>query len=549
MLKKFSNRLAFMRGLIFALFLTIFMPPFSSLGISIINGSNAKPNAIPFSHWIFNGTAYSMPSTKTDFGIFDFLNQNGFEFMTGFFSFMTYLLTVLMAGLLIGMILSFAKKTRRLGAFVATGSAALYGLANLGIAIYMFAINSQYSAAIASAQANAEPLAQAVDKKYLTTALANLSSGVPFGAWFGVIMGALVCLFGVLFLVKGQPPVAEGVEKKTVGRLLIDYALYIVLGLMIMAVIVYAPAFVTVQNITNILSQASTRIIMALGTAGLIVLAGTDLSAGRIVGLCGVVTASLLQSLDYAARMYEGLPYLGLILPFVISMAIGLIFAAINGFGVAVLKLHAFIITLGTQLIAYGVSCIYIDRPPRGAQPIANLDKRYTEFVTGSIKLGSGDDQIGIPYLIFYALICAIIIWFVWNKTRLGKNMFAIGGNPEAAAVSGVSLTKNIMYVFLISGAMYGVAGFLESGRVGSATSALGANYELDAIAACVVGGVSFSGGIGTVPGVLIGAVLLQFINYGLTFVSINPYLQYIIKGIIIVFAVSIDVRKYISKK
>lgn len=334
-------------------------------------------------------------------------------------------------------------------------------------------------------------------------------------------------------------------DKKNIGEVLINYSLYIVLGVMILAVILTEPSFISAKNITNILSQASTRGILALGVAGLIVLQGTDLSAGRILGLSAIVSASLLQSVTYSSRMYQNLPQLPLIVPFLVAITIGGIFGAINGFGVAKLKLHAFIISLGTQLIAYGISCIYIDRPPLGAQPVANLDERYTNFVNGSFNIGGFE----IPYLILYLLIVAIIMWFIWNKTVLGKNMFAIGGNPEAAAVSGVNLFKNIMVIFIISGILYGTAGFLEAGRIGSTTSNTGINYELDAISACVVGGVSFSGGIGTIPGVLIGTVILQFINYGLNYVGISPYFQYIIKGLIIILAVSIDTRKYLDKK
>ncbi len=332
---------------------------------------------------------------------------------------------------------------------------------------------------------------------------------------------------------------------KDFGGVILNYALYIVLGAMILAVIIADPSFISIKNITNILSQASTRGILALGVAGLIVLQGTDLSVGRVLGLCAIISASLLQSASYASRMYANLPVLPLIVPLIVSVIIGAVFGMINGFGVAKLKVHAFIITLGTQLIAYGLSCIYIDRPPLGAQPIANLDERYVNFVTGSFKLGS----VELPYLIFYLIIVAIVMWFIWNKTTLGKNMFAIGGNPEAAAVSGVNIVKNIMIIFIISGALYGLAGFLEAGRVGSATSNTGINYELDAISACVVGGVSFSGGVGTIPGVLLGTLILQFINYGLNFIGISPYYQYIIKGLIIIFAVSIDVRKYLVRR
>lgn len=334
-------------------------------------------------------------------------------------------------------------------------------------------------------------------------------------------------------------------KKKEISQLLLDYSLYIVLGLLIIVVIISDPSFISFKNITNILSQASTRGILALGVAGLIVLRGTDLSAGRILGLTAIVSASLLQSVTYSSRMYLNLPELPIIVPLLISMAIGGVFGAINGFGVAKLKLHAFIVTLGTQLIAYGISCIYIDRPPLGAQPIANLDDKYVRFVTDSLKIGSFE----LPYLIIYLTVISIVMWFIWNKTVLGKNMFAIGGNSEAAEVSGVNLTKNIILIFLISGVLYGLAGFLEAGRVGSATSNTGINYELDAISACVVGGVSFAGGVGTIPGVLIGTIILQFINYGLNFIGVSPYLQYIIKGLIIIMAVSIDVRKYIEKK
>lgn len=335
------------------------------------------------------------------------------------------------------------------------------------------------------------------------------------------------------------------INNKKISQILLDYSLYIVLGFLILIVIIRDPSFISLKNITNILSQASTRGILALGVAGLIVLQGTDLSAGRILGLTAIVSASLLQSTTYASRMYANLPALPIVIPMIIAMIIGAIFGVINGFGVAKLKLHAFIVTLGTQLIAYGISCIYIDRPPLGAQPIANLDDRYVRFVTGSLKIGGFE----LPYLIIYLAIVAAIMWFIWNKTVLGRNMFAIGGNPEAAAVSGVKLSTNIILIFLISGILYGLAGFLEAGRVGSATSNSGINYELDAISACVVGGVSFAGGVGTIPGVLIGTVILQFINYGLNFIGVSPYLQYIIKGVIIILAVSIDVRKYLDKK
>lgn len=332
-------------------------------------------------------------------------------------------------------------------------------------------------------------------------------------------------------------------EKKSWKELLLDYALYIILIAMIICVIIAEPSFVSMNNVWKILAQASTRGIMALGVAGLIVLAGTDLSAGRILGCGAAISASLLQSVTYASRMYpeitEPLP---LFLPLLLSIVVCVAFSLLNGFGVAKLHMHAFIISLGTQLIAYGALCLYIDSQEGGAQPIATLDQRYIDFVNGKF-FGV------IPNLVVFFAIAAVVMWIVWNKTTLGKNMFAIGGNKEAAAVSGVNVTKSIMLIYVVAGILYGSAAFLEAGRVQSVTTQTGLNYELDAMSGCVIGGVSFSGGVGTIGGILIGVITLQVINYSLYYLQINPYLQYIIKGVIIILAVAIDVRKYIAKK
>jgi methyl-galactoside transport system permease protein len=220
-------------------------------------------------------------------------------------------------------------------------------------------------------------------------------------------------------------------------------------------------------------------------------------------------------------------------------------FCLLNAFGFAVLKMHPFIISLGTQLIAYGALCLYIDSQANGAQPLASLDQRYIGAVNGSLRLGT----VNIPYLVIYLAVCAAAMWVIWNKTTIGKNMFAIGGNPEAAAVSGVGVIRNIFAVYVIAGILYGIAAFLEAGRVQSVTTNTGLNYELDAISGCVIGGVSFTGGVGTIPGVLIGVIILQVINYSLYYLSVNAYYQYIIKGAIIILAVAIEVRKYIAKK
>ena len=327
---------------------------------------------------------------------------------------------------------------------------------------------------------------------------------------------------------------------------LLNYSLYIILGILIVLVVIVDSTFLSWPNFTNIMSQASTRGILALGVAGMIVYTGTDLSAGRILGCSAAISASLLQSVTYNARMYPGITEpLPMIIPLVLSILVAMAFTAINAFGFAVLKMHPFIISLGTQLIAYGALCLYIDSQAGGAQPLANLDPRYIMMVNGSFDLGF----TRLPYLVIYLAICAVVMWIVWNKTVLGKNMFAIGGNPEAAAVSGVNVTRNIFGVYLLAGALYGIAAFLEAGRVQSVTTSTGLNYDLDAISGCVIGGVSFTGGGGTIPGGILGVVILQTINYSLYYLGINAYLQYIIKGLIIILAVAIDVRKYIKKK
>lgn len=335
--------------------------------------------------------------------------------------------------------------------------------------------------------------------------------------------------------------------KKTNSRnwkeFLLDYALYFILGIMIIGVVIADNSFLSANNMWKILAQASTRGILALGVAGMIVLAGTDLSAGRILGCGAAVSASLLQSVSYASRMYPNITEpINMFIPLILSILVCTFFCVINGFGVAKLHMHAFIISLGTQLIAYGVLCLYIDSQKGGAQPIASLDGRFISLVNG--KIGGV-----VPNLVIFLIICAAVMWVVWNKTTLGKNMFAIGGNQEAAAVSGVNVAKNIMGVYIVAGILYGIASFLEAGRVQSVTTATGLNYDLDAISGCVIGGVSFSGGVGTIPGILIGVIILQVINYSLYYLGVNAYLQYIIKGLIIILAVAIDVRKYIAKK
>ncbi len=331
---------------------------------------------------------------------------------------------------------------------------------------------------------------------------------------------------------------------KTIKSFILNNAIFAALLVILIGIIIKEPSFFRLSNFLNIFAQASTRMIIAVGIGTLLVTQGNDLGAGRAVGLAAVVSASLLQSPSNPTRMYPDLPMLPVILPILLVMLILMVFGLINGFIISKLYVTPFIATLGMQLILYGVTSTYFDRPPYGAQPIGGLDPRFSNLALGGIKIGN----YTISYLIIFAVIITAIMWVIWNKTKLGKNIFAVGGNPEAAAVSGVNIPLTLMIVYTMAGALYGIAGSLEVARVGSATNNLGNGYELDAIAACVVGGVSFSGGIGSILGIVSGVLIFQVINYGMSFVGISPYMQYIIKGAIIIAAVAVDTQKYLKK-
>ncbi|MBJ3815431.1 galactose/methyl galactoside ABC transporter permease MglC [Shimwellia pseudoproteus] len=332
-------------------------------------------------------------------------------------------------------------------------------------------------------------------------------------------------------------------DKKRVFHYLKQGGLYVVLLILLLVIIAQDPTFLSLLNLSNILTQSSVRIIIALGVAGLIVTQGTDLSAGRQVGLAAVVAATLLQAMDNANKVFPDMATMPIPVVILIVCAVGAVIGMLNGIIIAYLNVTPFITTLGTMIIVYGINSLYYDFV--GASPISGFDAHFSTFTQGFVALGS----FRLSYITFYALFAIAFVWVLWNKTRFGKNIFAIGGNPDAARVSGVNVGLNLMMVYALSGVFYAFGGMLEAGRIGSATNNLGFMYEMDAIAACVVGGVSFSGGVGTVVGVVTGVIIFTVINYGLTYIGVNPYWQYIIKGAIIIFAVALDSLKYARKK
>ncbi|MDO5424788.1 MAG: beta-methylgalactoside transporter [Eubacteriales bacterium] len=339
----------------------------------------------------------------------------------------------------------------------------------------------------------------------------------------------------------------DGQDKKTFWKeTLLNNAMYILLVIAVIYTAIRNPNFLKANSIINIISLSAANIPIACGIAGCIVLTGTDLSAGRVVGLTACISASLLQSATYATKMFPNLPVLPIPLVILIIMLVGAVIGFVNGFFVAKFKLHPFIVTLATQLITNGLLLMYIMLNGNNGQPLSGLDESFKKFVTGSILRVGG---VAVPNYVWYAIIVVIIMWFIWNKTRFGKNMFAVGSNPEAANVSGVNVMKTTIMVHTLAGICYGITGFIESARIGSNTATTGLNYECDAIAACVIGGVSFVGGTGKISGVVLGVILLRIIFVALNFLSISANLQYVIKGLIILVACAIDMRKYLVRK
>ena len=338
-----------------------------------------------------------------------------------------------------------------------------------------------------------------------------------------------------------------------VSKFMTQNAIYIVLVVLVAAISIYSPNFLSMTSFRDILIQSSPRVIIALGSAMILITAGCDLSAGRVVGLTAVVSASLSQLANYPHPFFEQAPNLPTFLPIIIAIAVGACVGLVSGLIVAYLRIVPFIATLGTMVMTYGVCSLYFDMEPNNSQPIGGLRPEFTVFGSGSMDLGF----MTIPYIVIIAAVISFIMWIVYNKTVLGKNMFAIGGNAQAAVVSYESnhgicvffLAATLIAIYVIAGALYGVGGILEAARTGGATNNYGNMYELDAIAAAVVGGVSITGGVGTVPGIIAGVLIFTVINYGLTFVGMGPYWQLIIKGLIIVVAVAVDVRKYLARK
>ena len=330
---------------------------------------------------------------------------------------------------------------------------------------------------------------------------------------------------------------------------LLQNGLYIAIILIFIALCVITPIkkgtpLLTYNNILNILQQASPRMFLALGVAGLILLTGTDLSVGRMVGM-GMTAATIImhQGVNTGSVFghifdFTNVPVVGrVILALVVCIVLCTVFTSIAGFFTAKFKMHPFISTMANMLVIFGL----VTYATKGVS-FGSIEATIPNMIIPKVN--------GFPTIILWALAAIVIVWFIWNKTRFGKNLYAVGGNPEAAAVSGISVFAVTLGAFVMAGILYGFGSWLECARmVGSGSAAYGQGWDMDAIAACVVGGVSFTGGIGKISGVVTGVCIFTALTYSLTILGIDTNLQFVFSGIIILIAVTLDCLKYVQKK
>ena len=319
-------------------------------------------------------------------------------------------------------------------------------------------------------------------------------------------------------------------------KMLSDNMIWIVLVVLIIIMSIANRNFMTVANLTTLLTGESIKGIMAFGVAFAILTKGIDLSIGASAALIACVTGAMVQPVDLATKALPNLstqfPAIAAIL---VAVVIGIVVGVIQGSIIAYTKMPAFIATLGGQLICRAAAKIFTTRP------VSNLSDGY-RFL-GSGKIGP------IPVIIIVFVIIFVLAAFILNQTRFGKSLYAIGGNDQAARVAGINVEKNLVITYIWVSLCAALAGILLAGRAGSADPAnSGLNYELDAIAAATVGGTSHTGGICRATGVLCGILILGVINNGLVLIGVNDNWTNIIKGLIIIGAVALDMRKNTRK-
>ena len=300
-----------------------------------------------------------------------------------------------------------------------------------------------------------------------------------------------------------------------------NYGIFVVFIVLVIILMILSPnAFAKPRNLINVVKQASINGVLACGMMFVIIAGGIDLSAGSVVALSGVVAA-------YLAQM-QGIP---IFVPILGALGTGALIGLVNGFGAAYAELPPFIITLATMSIVRGAALIL-----SGGSPVFGLQEQFE----GSAGISSANV---IPILVLYFLLIAVFSGFILNQTVFGRHVYAIGGNSITAKVSGINVKSMLLRVYIICGVFSGIAGLLIASRTMQGSPTVGVGYEMDAIAAVVIGGVSMSGGSGKWYGTIIGALLLALISNGLDILGVSSNFQQIIKGIIIAVAVYLDLR------
>ena len=324
-------------------------------------------------------------------------------------------------------------------------------------------------------------------------------------------------------------------KKIDIMQLIKTYGIVLVLILMIIAISIIEPAFLSSTNIFNVLTQSAIFGIMALGLTFVIISKGIDLSVGSILAFAGVVLASLGQASTATSKFFPGLGELPAIVPILVGLAVGTACGLVSGTLIAKTRIPAFIATLGMMTVARGMALIYTT-----GKPVSTLIPGITAL--GGKLFGF----LPIPVIIYFFAIG--VSGLLLNRTRFGKSVYAVGGNITAAEVSGVNVDRTLMIVYSLSGFFSGLAAVVFAGRVGSVHPGAATGYELTAIAATTIGGTSHSGGIGTIWGAFVGALVLAVLRNGLTLLGVDAYWQQVTEGVIIVVAVIIDMRKNAKK-
>lgn len=306
--------------------------------------------------------------------------------------------------------------------------------------------------------------------------------------------------------------------KKKFANIISEYFILVIFIALIVVLTILKSSFIRPDNLVNILKQASINGILAFGMMFVIISGGFDMSVGSTVAFAGVF-AALLGRGEYP-----------LIVPLSAALAAGLCVGIINGVGVALGEVPPFIMTLGTMTGVRGLALLVSD-----GKPITGITKEYRAVASGSV--------LGIPNLALFLIGVIIVCAFVLQKTVYGRRVYACGGNIHAARVAGINVTAIRISTFTIAGVLAGLCGFLMTARVTIGQPTAAESYEMDAITACVVGGVSMSGGVGRPWGVIIGTLLITVIANGLDILGVSSHWQKIVKGVIIVAAVLIDVK------